>query len=73
MKSIDESEQWKLGGQCSKCRRQKYCGTACKAARTSDRREIQQLVANHMFGRFMKAVKSQYNFDKEVDIFDRPD
>lgn len=33
MKSIDESEQWKHGGQCSKCRRQKYCGDVCKAAK----------------------------------------
>lgn len=73
VKSIDESEQWKLSGMCSKCRRQKYCGSACKAARTSDRRETQQLVANHMFGKFLHAVKNQYNANMEMDVYDRPD
>ena len=73
VKSIDESEQWKLSGMCSKCRRQKYCGSVCKAARTSYRREIQQLVANHMFGKFLNIVKQNYGYDKEMDVYDRPD
>ena len=29
-KQILENEQWKRGGDCNKCRRQKYCGTRCK-------------------------------------------
>ena len=73
VKSIDESEQWKLDGLCSKCRKQKYCGSVCKAAKTSDRREIQQLVANHMFGKFLHVVKNQYNASMERDVYDRPD
>lgn len=24
------NEQWKSGGDCSKCRKQKYCSTVCK-------------------------------------------
>lgn len=26
------NEQWKEGGRCDLCRRQKYCKTTCKAA-----------------------------------------
>ena len=73
VRPVDESEQWKLSGMCSKCRRQKYCGSACKAARTSNRREIQQLIANHMFGRFLNVVKQNYSYGKEMDVYDRPD
>lgn len=26
----DNNEQWKSGGDCSKCRRHKYCSKPCK-------------------------------------------
>lgn len=26
----DNNEQWKSGGDCSKCRRNKYCSKPCK-------------------------------------------
>ena len=68
IRSIDESEQWRLGGLCSKCRRQKYCGSVCKAARESDRKEIQQIVASHIFGKFMNTVKQNYGYGKETYI-----
>lgn len=29
--NIDASEQWKLSGDCDKCRKQKYCGKPCTA------------------------------------------
>ena len=29
----DRPEQWKSGGDCGKCRREKYCGTPCKENR----------------------------------------
>ena len=41
MSSIPETDQWKLGGDCSKCRRKKYCSKGCSAR---DRR-VRQLVA----------------------------
>lgn len=31
MDTINISEQWKLDGDCSKCRRSKYCNKDCKA------------------------------------------
>ena len=73
IKYVDESEQWKLSGMCSKCRRQRYCGSVCKAARTSNRSEIQQLVADHMFGKFLNVVKENYHYNKEMNVYDRPD
>ena len=29
----NSSEQWKSGGDCGQCRREKYCGTKCRAHR----------------------------------------
>ncbi len=28
---IDEADQWLRGGECSRCRRKKYCRKACTA------------------------------------------
>lgn len=30
MENINENEQWKSGGDCSKCRRQNYCSKECR-------------------------------------------
>lgn len=30
---IPETDQWKLEGDCGKCRRKKYCGKLCTTAR----------------------------------------
>jgi predicted nucleic-acid-binding Zn-ribbon protein len=35
MENINENEQWKSGGDCSKCRRQNYCSKEC--SQCSDR------------------------------------
>ena len=29
MEQIQENEQWKLSGNCEKCRRSNYCSTPC--------------------------------------------
>ena len=29
MKDIKENEQWKLNGECEKCRRNNYCSKTC--------------------------------------------
>ena len=31
---MSESEQWKSGGDCGKCRRKGYCGAKCRENRT---------------------------------------
>lgn len=43
---IEPNEQWKLDGDCNKCRRKNYCSKTCTAADRSDKREIQTLVTN---------------------------
>ena len=43
---IKETDQWKLDGDCSKCRRQKYCSHICKAKADEDARKLRMAVAN---------------------------
>lgn len=45
---MSESEQWKSGGDCGKCRREKYCGAKCR-----ERRRIETLREKEAFLRAM--------------------
>ena len=33
-------DQWKLDGDCEKCRRQKYCGSECKPRKTVRKKAV---------------------------------
>ena len=44
------NEQWKSDGDCSKCRRQKYCSTICKENRKLLTRTVYQAVDKKMGG-----------------------
>lgn len=46
--AIPESNQWQLHGDCSKCRRQKFCHKACKARKNSVSGSIATYVAKSM-------------------------
>ncbi len=35
---IPETDQWKLNGNCDKCRRANYCSKPCGAQKRADRR-----------------------------------
>lgn len=48
MKKIDETEQWKLSGNCSKCRRKNYCSKECARYNRRINAEIYSLVANKL-------------------------
>lgn len=48
MNNIQENEQWKLNGDCSKCRRQKYCSKKCTINQRRLNRDIQRLITNKM-------------------------
>lgn len=48
------NEQWKSGGNCSKCRRQKYCSHECRERRNRLRRELEGVVV----GKFSEALCS---------------
>lgn len=40
MEAINESEQWKLKGDCLKCRKQKYCTKQCSASKENLKKEL---------------------------------
>ena len=50
---MDKSEQWKLGGKCSLCRRKKYCGSPCTANKRKGEAFIRNTVAAAMYGIFL--------------------
>lgn len=41
-------EQWKSGGRCNECRRQKYCSKPCKAHKVSVRNALYGLVTSKL-------------------------
>ena len=40
---IPETDQWKLNGNCEKCRRASYCHTPCGAKKKRSAREVRNL------------------------------
>lgn len=50
------NEQWKNGGDCSKCRRQKYCSTICKENRKLLTHTVYQAMDKKMGGILGKIV-----------------
>lgn len=53
----DVNEQWLSSGDCSKCRRNKYCSKPCKPSRISGQAQLGQLVARTM----LKAMCGAYD------------
>jgi hypothetical protein len=59
MEQIQENEQWKLNGNCEKCRRNNYCSKPCTHHKRRIRAEYKGLVAdamNKMTGGVMREV-----------------
>ena len=50
MTRLDNSEQWKLKGQCSICRRKSYCKKQCKANKETFTAELKETVIGKLFG-----------------------
>lgn len=48
MEQIQENEQWKLNGNCEKCRRNNYCSTPCTHYNRRIKAEFKGLVADTM-------------------------
>lgn len=42
MSNIPETEQWKLNGDCDKCRRKNYCTKKCRAKQTKIERVLEE-------------------------------
>lgn len=59
MDQIQENEQWKLSGNCEKCRRNNYCSKSCTRHNRRIKSEFNGLVAdmmNKMTGGVMREV-----------------
>ena len=52
MENINSADQWKLNGECAKCRRRNYCHNDCTAKRKRDQALIQQTVSNVFTDKF---------------------
>lgn len=59
MERIKENEQWKLQGDCTKCRRNNYCSKPCTHYNRRKRAELKRLVANTMNEMTGGAMKMQ--------------
>lgn len=44
----NETEQWKLDGNCKKCRREPFCSKPCRAKKEKDRSVLADAVAGIM-------------------------
>ncbi len=56
-------EQWKSGGHCEMCRREKYCGTECKARRMRKALQAERDALQIMLEAFKKAEGEDGNVD----------
>lgn len=54
---VEVNEQWLDIGDCSVCRRQKYCSKPCKRARMRQQRELAAVVGRAM----LKAMVGGYD------------
>lgn len=66
MEKIDETEQWLLSGDCSKCRRKKYCSKPCTKCKREFEAEMFSLVSDKLnemtggaYGEIMSCVKQK--------------
>lgn len=48
MENIPISDQWKLEGECSKCRRANYCSKDCSAVKKRKTKIVQQAYFDFM-------------------------
>lgn len=42
------NEQWKTNGDCTKCRKQKYCSHQCTANKRATQKEITNIVTSYL-------------------------
>ena len=78
MEQIQENEQWKLNGNCEKCRRNNYCSKTCTRHNRRIRAEFKGLVADtkdqlsgigfSMTKRAELVVKVKSNIERVVKI-----
>ena len=56
------AEQWQEDGNCNECRRQKYCGTTCKAHKIAIQRAMRKVLLEALAHRKVSGkIKGQQN------------
>lgn len=66
MEQIQENEQWKLSGNCEKCRRNNYCSKPCTRHNRRIRAEFNGLVADTMKSEEESLLNTKSKEDEEV-------
>ena len=46
--NIPETNQWKLNGDCSKCRRQEFCRKRCAAFKNDMQRSVRNFTKSYL-------------------------
>lgn len=65
---MNNSEQWKLDGNCHICRRVKYCSTDCKAHKDRLTQQIRSAFGRTKVGKMMDAANmAMMGINKEAD------
>ena len=44
----NENEQWLLSGNCSKCRREKYCSKPCTRCKRTTKAMVQGMISSEL-------------------------
>jgi len=64
---FDETEQWLLNGDCSKCRKEKYCSKPCTRCTRGLETEVFSLISNKLnemtggaYGEIMSRLGNHY-------------
>lgn len=56
---VADNDQWLQGGDCSKCRRQKYCSKPCRMSKIRKERVMNELLTEAIAKRLLR--KEQRN------------
>lgn len=57
MTIIENGDRWLTDGDCTKCRRKKFCSKPCKRHKGAIQREITGMIAEAMINTMVKGAK----------------
>lgn len=62
---MSNNEQWISGGDCDKCRRQKFCSKSCTENKRFEQRRLSSLITSMACKMFVEGKKAERNMRKE--------
>lgn len=57
---ISKTEQWKLSGDCSKCRRKSYCNKRCTAHIRYEKSILRNAVSNYVDTHYSETLANNF-------------